>query len=84
MPRRAFYGHPTSFRDILQGGVAAPSGSGPFLSAVKKFSARAEAAKLNDRKTDGATVAHIGWGDSARSRAREAADRPTLSIAQTL
>ncbi len=49
----AFYGHPTSFRDILQGGVAAPSGSGPFLSAVKKFSARAEAAKLNDRKTDG-------------------------------
>jgi len=49
----AFYGHPTSFRNILQGGVAAPSGSGPFLSAVKKFSAKAEAAKLNDRKTDG-------------------------------
>ena len=50
----AFYGHPTSFRDILQGGVAAPSGSGPFLAAVKKFSAKAEAAKLNDRKTNGA------------------------------
>ena len=50
---RAFYGHQTSFRDILQGGVVAPSGSGPFLSAVKKFSAKAEAAKLNDGKTDG-------------------------------
>jgi len=49
----AFYGHQTSFRSILQGGVAAPSGSGPYLSAVKKFSARAEAAKLNDCKTDG-------------------------------
>jgi len=49
----AFYGQQTSFRSILQGGVPAPSGSGPFLSAVKKFSAKAEAAKLNDGKTDG-------------------------------
>ena len=49
----AFYGQQKSFHDILQGGVPAPSGSGPFLSAVKKFSAKAEAAKLNDRKTDG-------------------------------
>ena len=45
---RAFYGHQASFRDILQGKVAAPSGSEPFLAAVKKFSANAEAAKLND------------------------------------
>jgi SH3 domain-containing YSC84-like protein 1 len=48
-----FYGHQTSFRDILQGRVAAPSGSESFLAAVRKFSAKAEAAKLNDQKTDG-------------------------------
>ena len=50
---RAFYGRETSFRDILQGGVAAPAGSEPFLAAVKKFSAKSEAAKLNERKSDG-------------------------------
>ena len=50
---RAFYGQQTSFRQILQGAVAAPGGSEPFLAAVKKFSAKAEAAKLSDRKTDG-------------------------------
>src|SRR5580700_1429602 len=50
---RVFYGHETSFREILQGKVAAPSGSEPFLAAVKKLSNKAEAAKLNDRKTDG-------------------------------
>jgi SH3 domain-containing YSC84-like protein 1 len=48
-----FYGHQTSFRDILQGRVAAPSGSESFLAAVRKFSAKAEAAKLNDQTTDG-------------------------------
>ena len=48
----AFYGQPTSFRDILHK-VTAPSGSEPFLAAVKKFSAKAEAAKLNEKKTDG-------------------------------
>src|SRR5450755_4359727 len=49
----AFYGQPTSFRDILQGKVSAPSGSEPFLAAVKKFSAKAEAAKLSERKDEG-------------------------------
>jgi len=44
---RAFYGHEESFRTILQGKVTPPSGSGPFLSAVKKFSVKAEAAKMN-------------------------------------
>jgi SH3 domain-containing YSC84-like protein 1 len=48
-----FYGHQTSFRDILQGRVAAPSGSESFLAAVRKFSAKAQAAKLSDQKTDG-------------------------------
>jgi lipid-binding SYLF domain-containing protein len=50
---RAFYGHETSLRDILQGTAAAPAGSEDFLSAVRKFSAKAEAAKMNDHKTDG-------------------------------
>ena len=45
---RALYGQTRSFRDILQGRVAAPEGSAPFLAAVKKFSASAEAAKLNE------------------------------------
>lgn len=49
---RAFYGHDTSFRTILQGAVRAPSGSEPFMAAVRKFSAKAEAAKMNDHKTD--------------------------------
>ncbi len=45
---RALYGRQVSFRSILQGKVAAPSGSGTFLAAVRKFSANAEAAKLNE------------------------------------
>ena len=44
---RAFYGHQASFRMILQGKEPPPSGSAPFLSAVRKFSAKAEAAKMN-------------------------------------
>ena len=47
----AFFGHDTTLRDILQGKVTPPSGSEPFLAAVKKFSARAEAAKLNEQKS---------------------------------
>ena len=50
---RAFYGSDKSFSDILQGRVAAPAGSEPFLAAVKKFSANAEAAKLNEQKARG-------------------------------
>lgn len=49
---RAFYGREKSFRSILQGTVAAPSGSEPFLAAVRKFSAKAEAAKMNEQKTN--------------------------------
>ena len=48
---RAFYGKTTSFRDILQGQVAAPDGSEPFLAAVKKFSASAQAANLTETKS---------------------------------
>ena len=48
----ALYGRQESFRQILQGGVTPPRGSEPFLAAVKKFSAKAEAAKLNNKKTD--------------------------------
>jgi len=47
----AFFGHDTTLRDILQGKVTPPSGSEPFLAAVKKFSAKAEAAKLNEQKS---------------------------------
>ncbi len=47
---QAFYGRQASFGDILQGRVAPPTGSEPFLAAVKKFSAKAEAAKLNNNK----------------------------------
>ncbi len=50
---RAFYGRQTSFRDILHGKVLPPSGSEPFLAVVRKFSAKAEAAKIRDHKTDG-------------------------------
>jgi len=50
---RAFYGRETSFRDILQGSVAAPAGSESFLSAVGKFSAKAEAAKVSEHRNDG-------------------------------
>ena len=49
---RVFYGQDTPFRTILQGGVRAPSGSEPFMAAVRKFSAKAEAAKMNDHKTE--------------------------------
>ena len=46
---RAFYGRDESFRAILQGGVSAPSGSEPFLAAVKKLATQAEAAKVNKK-----------------------------------
>jgi lipid-binding SYLF domain-containing protein len=49
---RAFYGSEPSFRSILQGQVAAPSGSQPFLADMKHFAAKAEAAKVNKSKTD--------------------------------
>jgi len=49
---RAFYGRDASFRAILQGSVSAPSGSDPFLAAMKRFAAQAEAAKVSDQKTD--------------------------------
>jgi lipid-binding SYLF domain-containing protein len=44
---RAFYGDNASFRSILQGSVAAPSGSEPFLTAMRKFDAEAQTAKVN-------------------------------------
>src|SRR5215471_5835993 len=44
---RAFYGKDTSFSSILKGEIPAPSGSGPFLAAVRKFSAQAQTAKAN-------------------------------------
>lgn len=50
---RAFYGHQASFRMILQGKVTPPSGSEPFLSAVGKFSAKAEAARMNNNNPGG-------------------------------
>jgi SH3 domain-containing YSC84-like protein 1 len=49
---RAFYGSDTSFPSILQGKVTAPNGSESFLAAVRKFSAKAEAAKVSEGKTD--------------------------------
>lgn len=49
---RAFYGRDTSFRAILQGSVMAPDGSEPFLAAVRKLAARAEAAKVSEQKPD--------------------------------
>ena len=39
---QAFYGKDDSFRSILTGQVAAPTGSQPFLAAVRKFSAEAQ------------------------------------------
>ncbi len=50
---QAFYGHPASFRMILQGKTKPPSGSEPFLSAVRKFSAKAEAAKMDKNDPGG-------------------------------
>jgi lipid-binding SYLF domain-containing protein len=49
---RAFYRQQTAFGDILRGKVTPPSGSEPFMAAVKKFSAKAESAKMNEKKTD--------------------------------
>ena len=46
---RAFYGGDTSFRSILTGAVPAPSGSEPFLAAMKKFAAQAETAKASQK-----------------------------------
>jgi lipid-binding SYLF domain-containing protein len=40
---RAFYGSDASFKSILTGTVPAPSGSAPFLAAMRKFSAQAQA-----------------------------------------
>ncbi len=40
---KAFYGNDASFRSILKGEVPAPSGSAPFLSALRQFSAQAQA-----------------------------------------
>lgn len=40
---RAFYGSDASFKSILTGAVPAPSGSAPFLAAMRKFSAQAQA-----------------------------------------
>lgn len=47
---RAFYGRDASFRSILQGGVSAPSGSEPFLAAVRKLATQAETAKANKKR----------------------------------
>jgi SH3 domain-containing YSC84-like protein 1 len=40
---RAFYGSDASFKSILTGTVPAPSGSAPFLAAMRKFSAQSQA-----------------------------------------
>jgi lipid-binding SYLF domain-containing protein len=45
---RAFYGHDSSFRPILQGDVRAPDGSKSFMAAIRKFAAQAEAAKASN------------------------------------
>jgi lipid-binding SYLF domain-containing protein len=44
---RAFYGNDASFSAILNGTVPAPSGSEPFLAAMKKFAAQSQTAKAN-------------------------------------
>ena len=49
---RALYGHDTSFRAILQGSVSAPSGSEPFLAAVRKLAAQAESAKVSEKRAE--------------------------------
>ena len=48
---RAFYGGNPSFRSILKGTVPAPSGSEPFLAAMKKFAEQAQTAKLNQNQS---------------------------------
>lgn len=50
---RALYGSDPSFRNILRGDVPAPAGTEPFLAAVKKFSVKATAAKLDDKDAAG-------------------------------
>ena len=42
---RALYGNDTSFRSILRGSVPAPAGSEPYLAAVRKLAASADAQK---------------------------------------
>jgi len=44
---RAFYGSNPSFSSILKGTVPAPTGSGPFLAALRNFAAQAQTAKVN-------------------------------------
>lgn len=48
---RAFYGEDAKFAAILHGQVPPPAGSQPFLAAVRKLSARAEAAKINEKES---------------------------------
>jgi len=43
----AFYGNDVSFRNILMGRVKAPTGSAPFLTALRQFSEQAQTAKVN-------------------------------------
>jgi lipid-binding SYLF domain-containing protein len=52
----AFYGDDAQFSSILHGQVSPPVGSQPFLAAVKKFSARAEAAKMNEKESKDANA----------------------------
>lgn len=42
---RAFYGQDESFKSILNGEAHAPTGSGPFLEALRKFSAQSQTAQ---------------------------------------
>jgi lipid-binding SYLF domain-containing protein len=49
---RAFYGGDKTFQSILKGQVPAPGGSAPFLAAVRKFSAQAQTAKVNEKQQD--------------------------------
>ncbi len=46
----AFYGQDASFKDILQGRTAAPSGSEPFLAAVKRFATKSEGVQDQGKK----------------------------------
>jgi SH3 domain-containing YSC84-like protein 1 len=46
---QVLYGEKISFHQILTGGVPAPSGSGNFLAAVKKYTEEARAAKAETR-----------------------------------
>jgi lipid-binding SYLF domain-containing protein len=44
---RAFYGKDVAFRSILTGELRPPSGSEPFLAAMKKFSVQAQTAEAH-------------------------------------